>query len=61
MKWKTIESAPRDGTEILGWSKRHGIHVGMLANYKKPEMPLKSGKWFQPTHWMSLPEPPNTK
>jgi hypothetical protein len=60
--WQPIETAPRDGTEILFWVA--------------PEMSegwAEVGHWFEtahdgwwvahtierkPTHWMPLPEPP---
>ena len=60
--WRPIESAPKDGkTPVIGWSKRHGMHIGVLANYKRPEMPLGyANKWFLPTHWQLLPEPPTS-
>ena len=57
--WFPISTAPKDGTEVLGWSKRHGFHVGPVAPYKRPEMPKRDGGWFQPTHWMPLPSIPN--
>lgn len=59
--WLPIKEAPRDGTEILGWSKRHGVHVGPLVDYKKPEMQLRLGGWFQPSHWMPIPSLPNAQ
>jgi hypothetical protein len=54
-----IETAPKDKIEILAWSKRHGVNVGILTHYKRPEMPSRKGGWFLPTHWMPLPSPPN--
>jgi hypothetical protein len=62
--WKTIDSAP-EKTKIIGWSKRHGMHIGVIVKYKKPEMALTHGPafrlyggWFQPSHWRELPEAP---
>jgi len=57
-QWLPIESAPKDKIEILAWSKRHGVNVGILTHYKRPEMPSRKRGWFQPTHWMPLPNPP---
>jgi len=57
--WMPIETAPKDKIEILAWSKRHGVNVGILTHYKRPEMPSRKGSWFIPTHWMPLPIPPN--
>ena len=59
--WLPIETAPKDGTEVMGWSKRHGYHIGPVAPYKKPEMPKRRGGWFQPSHWMPLPSEPNAR
>ena len=65
--WQPIETAPKDGTEVLGWSPdpRDGIAI------VKYETGLTMGKWsvvhdaeswawnnYDPTHWMPLPEPP---
>jgi hypothetical protein len=59
--WLPIETAPKDKIEILAWSKRHGVNVGILTHYKRPEMPSRKGGWFLPTHWMPLPSLPNAK
>ena len=56
-----IETAPKDKIEILAWSKRHGVNVGILTHYKRPEMPSRKGGWFLPTHWMPLPSWMDTK
>lgn len=61
-KWKSIKSAPRDGTYILG-------HIGMsdvlpeivFWNKKKgwTDSNGESGLLF--LYWMQLPKPPKTK
>ena len=33
MKWQNIKTAPRDGTDILGWRKDAGV---MLIRYTAP-------------------------
>lgn len=60
--WKTIDSAPKDGTAALLWP-------GLLV-WTEEMMPacgwfaLGSGKWvsqagwLEPTHWQPLPQPP---
>lgn len=72
-EWRTIDSAPRDGSEIL-------LYIPRNSQYR-PEM-VVVGRWndrdikpyftndcerlygvrntrkHQPTHWMPLPEPP---
>jgi hypothetical protein len=59
--WMPIESAPKEKVEILAWSKRHGLNVGMLTRYKRPEMASRKGGWFQPSHWMPIPPTPDTQ
>lgn len=58
-QWLPIETAPKGKVEILGWSKRHGVNVGILTHYKRPEMPSRKGGWFQPTLWSPIPKLPN--
>jgi hypothetical protein len=57
--WKTMDSAPRDGSDVLLWVPRcanapHGTHC--IARWHM-------GEWYQPffaepTHWQPLPPPP---
>jgi hypothetical protein len=72
MKWQPIETAPKDGTEILVY-KRYRKYQEWVG---KDEYDFyihisfyDGGDWYisaydppwgnQPTHWMPLPEPPN--
>jgi len=69
MDWKTIDSAPRDGSYIL-LSFPGGVHAGKFNDdrFAKKPRPYFDGDrtylgilWYrdhQPTHWMPLPEPP---
>lgn len=64
-EWKTIDSAPKDGTHILlapsMEGDRHGSREGFWTE-------MYGGVWYmssvghlngfwRPTHWMPLPEP----
>lgn len=63
--WQPIESAPKDGTEILLHFPKHGIHP---AYWHQPGNPIHKGFWMiwrhiykNPTHWQSLPEKPDVE
>jgi hypothetical protein len=55
--WQGIESAPKDGTTVLGYGDgRQGLYAhdcGSWVDY--------GGHAVNPTHWQPLPEPPETK
>lgn len=55
--WQPIETAPKDGTEILAWDgdDRKILRWALGRWDDWDEMPSALGK---PTHWMPLPEPP---
>lgn len=66
--WQPIETAPKDGSDILMFSARNGRRV---ARYEPWRLSPKA-EWFvamqpgcsggtymtHPTRWMPLPEPP---
>lgn len=60
-EWKTIDTAPRDGTEILVYSKKWGVFSACIpknmAHYKRTEVSMPSGGRVV-THWMPLPDAP---
>jgi hypothetical protein len=66
MEWETIETAPKDGREIIlfangdvftGEWKKGSIHFGMHGYWQA----TRGGIDFQPTHWMPLPKPPESE
>jgi hypothetical protein len=67
--WRTIESAPRDGTRVDLWDRSGhrwtDAHWGV--HYWRHGMPAGEPSWGRgtidgpapdPTHWMPLPAPP---
>jgi hypothetical protein len=58
-EWQPIESAPKDGTPVLLWTKEWGAVVGRHDGYgifgvSPPGEEMLGGA----THWMPLPTPP---
>lgn len=71
--WQPIESAPRDGSEILGWC---GDGIGMAFVSFDSEFDAGEGTWRSrlstefcttweaiddPLSWQPLPEPPSVE
>jgi hypothetical protein len=55
--WRPIETAPKDGTEVLAWEDSaeklfYEEDMGAWVDHEYIE--------YHPTHWMPLPEPPET-
>lgn len=76
MEWQTIETAPKDGTNILGYNGEDvtemvwedwpddNSHVGWCrAGFESGGMLDETHFRMEPepTHWMPLPEPPKEK
>ena len=72
MDWHPIETAPKDGTILIGkipnenpdLNREIKWAVGWCSLYKWEWAGMKKATWLklneehQPTHWMPLPEPP---
>jgi len=59
--WQPIETAPKDGTEVLllgRWFSQARIVNGLWNSGDAMHMPHWMGGIHQPTHWMPLPAPP---
>ena len=70
-EWRPIETAPKDGTHVLIWSKPWALCWHGYWQHEKPPGWPSYLEWFPhwtrtnfcdpkllPTHWMSLPDPP---
>lgn len=59
-QWQPIETAPKDGSEFLCWSKgwRYPHMAYWESEYMSFENPFTYDFMDQPTHWMPLPAPP---
>jgi len=63
-QWKTIDSAPKDGTEIVGaeWQRAgRGYEPELITQttkYINGAWRYPSGIAWKPTHYMPLPPPP---
>jgi hypothetical protein len=61
--WQPIESAPKDGREILLSSTRDRFYIG-VGQWAEADSTMNCIEgWFwayanRPTHWMPLPQPP---
>ena len=68
--WQPIETAPKDGREVLALGLRHGDYgytddekgwTGIRWMNKGWQETKPTGRYsngFTPTHWMPLPAPP---
>lgn len=67
MNWQPIDTAPRDGTIVLGceWVNKHNReHIVAEVMYEAGAWYLAStcwpdeSLWCEPSHWMPRPPPP---
>lgn len=62
MGWQPIETAPKDGTTVLTWTKGLTEDEGAIMPMRWSSTRGWCEYWGNhdlfPTHWMPLPEPP---
>ena len=68
-KWQTMETAPKDGKSIIVWRRNQVLMAHWNDDkYAKNPRPFwgsfdpwgnTDNRATPPTHWMSLPDPPN--
>jgi hypothetical protein len=62
--WQPIETAPEDGSCLLAINTDEGYIFGVLERdtrgnwIHEGEPTFCHSDYFEPTHWMPLPEPP---
>jgi hypothetical protein len=60
MEWQPIESAQKDGTEVLVYvPRRMGAIVAAAGNVTGQQWWARNMGDLKPTHWMPLPPPPS--
>ncbi len=53
--WQPIETAPKDGSEVLGWCEGHVFH---LIAWDGKKWLADDGFRCVPSHWQPLPKAP---
>lgn len=59
--WQDIETAPKDGTDVLAYQGWEGAHRILVMRWDEKgcwRTNVHSFVRFDPTHWQPLPEPP---
>ena len=58
-QWQPIETAPKDGSAILTWTRLYGYADEFCVMYwGDKEWMCLDAFYLEPTHWMPLPEEP---
>lgn len=63
-EWQPIETAPKDGSRILLLRRQQIVCGYWRRNWGEPYWAhdahvVDDARWFPPTHWMPLPDPPD--
>jgi hypothetical protein len=56
--WQPIETAPKDGTSILGYYLNEMAVIRWQKGWNEWHYAQPRGSNWWPTHWMPLPPPP---
>lgn len=63
-EWQPIETAPKDATEVLGYVGPSYEGGCLILSYYRCNGLKAWRDWdqdiWEPTHWMPLPQPPET-
>lgn len=73
-EWQPIETAPKDGSQVLVWDQTEGVCTARFQSHVEEwRASWGSEEWIQdgsvyddalvarkPTHWMPLPAPPKS-
>lgn len=61
MDWQPIETAPRDGSDVLiGGYYPNGVWFVSMGWFSEDRGYWSGHKIDPPTHWMPLPQPPQS-
>jgi hypothetical protein len=66
--WESIDTAPIDGIAVLLWPYQYSnvwqgkankeVVLGYFDDCREEWFNPEAKDWFEPTHWMPLPTPP---
>ena len=59
-QWREIESAPKNGKQVLLFDDGEGVCIGQYTNFYESSLWSNDQRnlTLDPTHWMPLPQPP---
>jgi hypothetical protein len=55
--WQPADTAPKDGTEFLGYWDNDDMHV-VFIRVGECQRAMDHEAWCMPLYWMPLPAPP---
>jgi hypothetical protein len=57
--WQPIETAPKDGRSVLIFVAGEVSLAHYSGSHWYDDEGMRADEYFEPTHWMTLPDPPN--